>query len=209
MIFEVNKREIRCIDESFQHFIGDNADYKAVFIFDEEWNGHIKTARFIQNEQYVEKILEDDKCDIPVEVLKQGTLKVGVYTPEMVTTPCEVYIRQSIKEFDGATAEPTPDVYSQIIKMIEQIEVSGVTDEQIERAVTKYLSEHPIETLTESDVQRIVNEYVTAHKNELKGEPGEPGYTPIKGTDYWTTEDIADILSYIDNKIGGALNGSY
>ena len=38
---------------------------------------------------------------------------------------------------------------------------------------------------------------------------GADGYTPVKGTDYWTAEDIAEIQSYIDNQIGGALNGSY
>ena len=49
----------------------------------------------------------------------------------------------------------------------------------------------------------------------LKGEPGKDGapgadgYTPVKGTDYWTADDIAEIKSYIDNQIGGALNGSY
>ena len=41
------------------------------------------------------------------------------------------------------------------------------------------------------------------------GEPGADGYTPVKGTDYWTAEDKAEIQSYIDNQIGGALNGSY
>lgn len=41
------------------------------------------------------------------------------------------------------------------------------------------------------------------------GAPGADGYTPVKGTDYWTADDIAEIQSYIDNKIGGALNGSY
>ena len=49
----------------------------------------------------------------------------------------------------------------------------------------------------------------------LKGEPGKDGapgadgYTPVRGTDYWTADDIAEIQSYIDNQIGGALNGSY
>ena len=42
-----------------------------------------------------------------------------------------------------------------------------------------------------------------------KGEPGADGYTPVKGTDYWTSDDKAEIQSYIDNQIGGALNGSY
>lgn len=41
------------------------------------------------------------------------------------------------------------------------------------------------------------------------GTNGTDGYTPVKGTDYWTAEDIAEIQSYIDNQIGGALNGSY
>lgn len=131
------------------------------------------------------------------------------------------------------TAEPTPDVYSQIISMIENIEISGVTDEQIENAVAKYLLENPIDTITESDVQRIVAEYVAAHKEEFKGEKGDKGdtgasgrdgangadrkdgangadgYTPVKGTDYWTSGDILEIQSYIDSQIGGALNGSY
>lgn len=43
----------------------------------------------------------------------------------------------------------------------------------------------------------------------VKGDPGNPGYTPVKGTDYWTSEDISEIQSYIDNQIGGALNGTY
>ena len=30
---------------------------------------------------------------------------------------------------------------------------------------------------------------------------GADGYTPVKGTDYWTADDIAEIQSYIDNKI--------
>lgn len=38
---------------------------------------------------------------------------------------------------------------------------------------------------------------------------GLDGYTPVKGTDYWTSSDIAEIQSYIDAQIGGALNGSY
>lgn len=41
------------------------------------------------------------------------------------------------------------------------------------------------------------------------GKDGAPGNTPVKGNDYWTAEDIAEIQTYIDNQIGGALNGSY
>ena len=38
-----------------------------------------------------------------------------------------------------------------------------------------------------------------------RGEKGESGYTPIRGTDYWTPEDQAEIKGYVDEAIlGGA-----
>lgn len=35
------------------------------------------------------------------------------------------------------------------------------------------------------------------------------GETPIKGIDYWTSEDIAEIKAYIDEQLGVIENGSY
>lgn len=35
---------------------------------------------------------------------------------------------------------------------------------------------------------------------------GENGYTPVRGTDYWTAADIAEIKGYVDTAI---LNGSW
>ena len=32
------------------------------------------------------------------------------------------------------------------------------------------------------------------------GADGEDGYTPVRGTDYWTADDVANIQSYIDEK---------
>lgn len=38
-----------------------------------------------------------------------------------------------------------------------------------------------------------------------KGDRGESGYSPIRGTDYWTDSDIAEIKGYVDEAIlGGA-----
>lgn len=36
-----------------------------------------------------------------------------------------------------------------------------------------------------------------------KGESGADGYTPIRGTDYWTAADIAEIKGYVDEAILG------
>ena len=35
----------------------------------------------------------------------------------------------------------------------------------------------------------------------VQGERGEDGYTPVRGIDYWTAEDIATIQQYIDNQL--------
>lgn len=40
---------------------------------------------------------------------------------------------------------------------------------------------------------------------QIPGPKGDPGYTPVKGVDYWTEEDIAEIKQYVDEAIlGGA-----
>lgn len=181
MRFTVKNREIYPSNGTPVFLIGDNADYKAQFDFDSEWNGVVKTARFVRGKKFQEAVIVNDECEIPIEVLKQGFLEIGVFSAEMTTTPCRILVKGSIKKLGGMTAEPTPDVYSQIISMIENIEISGVTDEQIENAVAKYLLENPIDTITESDVQRIVAEYVAAHKEEFKGEKGDKGDTGASG----------------------------
>lgn len=38
------------------------------------------------------------------------------------------------------------------------------------------------------------------------GEDGQDGYTPVRGTDYWTEEDIATIKTYVDEAI---INGEW
>lgn len=38
-----------------------------------------------------------------------------------------------------------------------------------------------------------------------KGDSGEAGYSPVRGTDYWTAEDIAEIKSYVDKAILGGV----
>lgn len=35
------------------------------------------------------------------------------------------------------------------------------------------------------------------------GPPGEDGYSPVRGTDYWTEEDKAEIKAYVDEAILG------
>lgn len=53
--------------------------------------------------------------------------------------------------------------------------------------------------VTRDELPTIVNNILTQAK-----ESGEfDGYSPIRGTDYWTESDIAEIKSYVDEAILG------
>ncbi len=41
-----------------------------------------------------------------------------------------------------------------------------------------------------------------AQKASLKGEVGEAGYTPVRGVDFWTETDKAEMRAYIDEQFG-------
>ena len=216
-----------------QHIVADSRNYlHAAFTFsDDDWTG-IKTAVFKNGDVVKHAVLDDNnECLVPWEVIKSGILHVSVFCGDLITADtATVYINDSGYEDGGIPEDPSPTVYEQIIAMLNEIETGGIPDDKIAEVVEKYLSEHPVETITEEDVQRIVSEYVEAHKEELKGDKGDKGdtgapgadgkdgadgaagadgYTPVRGTDYWTADDIAEIQSYIDKQIGGGLDGSY
>ena len=174
MQFVIRNRQIKQVTVSTsdvstpEHLIGDNSDYIAKFAFDSEWSGVTKTARFEMNNRYVDIVLENDECDIPVEVLTKGYLSVGVYSSHMTTTSCEVYITPSIKEIGGNVADPTPDVYNQILDAIDNIVID---EEAVANAVEEYLDDHPV-TVTETDptvpqyVKNITQADITAWNNK-------------------------------------------
>ena len=224
--FKVNGQNIVRTDTN--RVVSDSRNYlRASFEFSEEWTG-IKTAIFKSGDVVRHAVLEDNECLVPWEVIKPGLMKVSVFCGDLITADSStVPITESGYAEGGAPQDPSQTVYEQIIAMLNEIETGGIPDDKIAVAVQAYLEAHPVESLNEEDVQRIVAEYVAAHKDELKGDKGDKGdtgapgadgndgaagadgYTPVRGTDYWTADDIAEIQSYIDSQIGGALNGSY
>lgn len=156
MQFIIDERKIECENE---WLIGDNADYTAQFTFDAEWDGLTKTARFQTNKRYVDVILEDDACTIPVEILKQGIIEVGVYTDTFATTPCEVKVKASIKQCSGNIAEPNEDVYGQLIKKLNVLEIGTVSDERVAEAVSTFVSTDTTLVKT-AEFDEMVNDYL-------------------------------------------------
>lgn len=46
-------------------------------------------------------------------------------------------------------------------------------------------------------------------KQQYEGIPALKGDTPIRGEDYWTEDDVAEIKAYIDTQLGVVENGTY
>lgn len=178
MRFVVRNRQIRYIYENIK--IGDNADYVAAFELDDEWTGHTVTARFINGDKMIERVLDGNSCSIPVEILKKGKLRVGVYTDEMTTTPCELWITESIKQYGGTTPAPSDDVYAQILGKVDRCE--EVANDLEQKAESGYFN----------------------GKDGIDGKDGKDGKDGIDGKEYDDTEireDISDINNNLSKEV--------
>ena len=135
--------------------------------------------------------------------------------------------RIKYKVVDGAptgtatTLGPTPDVYQQILEKLN--DVTGVSPEDIKEAVAEYLAANPIHetdpsvpewakqkekprytadevgALSADTLPGAVNDALAQAKEsgEFDGAPGEPGYTPQKGIDYFTPTDKQEMVTAV------------
>lgn len=108
-----------------------NSGYTANFIFDDEWDNLTRTVRFINDGEFKDVVLDEtNSCKIPREVMKSGTLEVGVFAGDIQsTTPAKVSVIASILEEYGSPAPPSEDVYSQIMDKLDEANANqaGVT----------------------------------------------------------------------------------
>ena len=193
MDFKIEKRIIKVEKDLI---VGDNADYVAHFAFDKEWDGVTKTARFIQNGNYVDVLLEDDKCNIPVEVLKRGYVSVGVYSVTMTTSQVDFVVKESIKEKQGNVAEPTPNVYEHLTGKLDEIQAKLPTE------VQTYFNEH------KDELKGDKGDKGDRGEQGIQGIQGEQGYSPVRGVDYWTAEDQTQVVNDVlaSEEVTGAIN---
>ena len=109
--------------------------------------------------------------------------------------------------------------------------LNALEGEGLSKAVADYLEENPVqagataeeaaqirqnkeniekldaEKLETSKLPEAINDALAQAKasGEFNGEDGTDGYSPIRGIDYWTDADKAEIKSYVDTAIlGGA-----
>lgn len=110
--------------------------------FDSKWDAYGKSAVFFtsKNKTAYEVILTDGECTVPHEVLaKPGNIYIGVRgvdsTNRKVKTSSLVKykIAEGTPSGDGTTAEPTPDVYQQLLTSVNETKnyVETIVEEEI------------------------------------------------------------------------------
>ena len=165
-----------------EEVISHNSDYVIEFDFDEEWTDNYKTVYFVcEDGSYQAVMMNGNSCGVPMMAGEHRRIFVGVQAgaaekPSILKTtcPCCLKVKDSIADYLGQPIpDPAPDVYEQIIAMLESITSptweavqnkpfstlggglkvdedgvlsaeGGGSPEDIQNAVNKYLDENPV-----------------------------------------------------------------
>jgi hypothetical protein len=110
--------------------ISHNSDYVAEFEFDEEWQDKVKTVYFVcEDGSYQAVVMSGNSCDVPMMAGEHRRIFVGVQAgsaekPSVLKTtrPCCLKVKDSIADYLGQPIpDPAPDVYEQIIAMLNNL----------------------------------------------------------------------------------------
>lgn len=147
------------------------------FEFDKSWDGYIKIATIRRGAVKFDRVLENNTCEIPWEVFAQsGVLQIsvrgeaesGIHAPAFA--PFKV-IYGGAKGKDCADA-PSPDVWQQLLAEIEMI--------------APHIGENGHWYVGETDTGVVA-----------QGKQGDPGPIPVKGKDYYTDADKAEMVQAV------------
>ncbi|MBE6680064.1 MAG: hypothetical protein E7598_06040 [Ruminococcaceae bacterium] len=187
-----------CEIELSQPTIASGMAGKAIlhFHFDSEWQGLAKTAVFNLPRGNVLIPLDDDVCVFPTEVLaKSGSYRLGVFGTDgdntLASVFCSVRVEHGAAVKGSSAANYTPDLYEQFSAKFAKFENMSATAAEGEAVGA---------TISEVDGKKVLNIIVPRGKDGEKGdrgEKGEPGYTPMRGVDYWTEDDVKEIIKNV------------
>lgn len=160
---------------------------KAVFEFDDHWDGMMKTALFTRNGVTKNRILSDNSCTVPPEVIKNGGFVVsvlGVVGEQILTTTNQCAVILNLSGYlPGVTIEkPTEDVYMQIINLMqEHNELAGdVQNHRIKSTQVTDAGELMI-TYADGSVVNVGTVVGPEGPRGLQGDKGDTGATGAPG----------------------------
>lgn len=102
----------------------DNSDYTVHWTLDEEWSAYdTKTMRTIYMDgTYTDTVFSGAEVELPV-VTVPGVVQIGLFAGDIRTSRvASLRVLSSVRSASGAPANPTPDVYDQIMERMGQIE---------------------------------------------------------------------------------------
>lgn len=128
-----------------QSIVCDNSDYTVNWTLDEEWIAYdTKTMRTIYMDgTFMDTVFSGNVIALPVCTVP-GVVQIGLYAGNLRTSRVAILrALPSVRSAAGAPADPTPDVYDQLMEIIKGL--GGTDPDDIAKAVADYLAAHPIE----------------------------------------------------------------
>lgn len=171
----------------------ENQDIHVTVAEKERWNalaGTIdipsKLSELENDAGFVTKLVSDLENYYSKEVIDQKVSAIPKFSIEVVSSlPVENISATTV--YLLPSGEASPNVYTEYIYANGAWEKLGVQTVDLTNYVTK------------EETGEIINEALSQAK--ASGEFN--GYTPVKGIDYWTSQDVAEMQAYIDNAILG------
>lgn len=147
-IIEVAVKDKIAEQTNGQEYICGNSDFTVAFSFDAEWDEFsTKTARFIYGDSYQDVVFNGNQCPVPV-ISNTNTILCGVFAGNLqTTTPASIMARKSILCGSGSPASPSPDVYAQIMEVVnetQEIAQSVHTEEYKQQIVQDVIAALPV-----------------------------------------------------------------
>lgn len=192
-----------------EEVISHNSDYEIEFEFDEEWQSTYKTVYFVcEDGSYQAVVISGNTCAVPMLGGEHRRIFVGVQEgsaekPSVLKTsrPCCLKVADSIADYMGAKIpDPTPDVYQQIMALLEDIKQGEVSPEDIQKAVNNYLTENPISV----DIATAEKAGIVAVGKNLS--ITEDGVLSVETTDDAEQDNTKPITSAGVNLVVGNIN---
>lgn len=128
-----------------QSIVCDNSDYTVHWTLDEDWSAYdTKTMRTIYMDgTFTDKVFSGAEVELPVCTVP-GVVQIGLFAGDIRTSRVAILrALPSVRSAAGAPADPTPDVYDQLMELIKGL--GGADPDDIAKAVADYLAAHPIE----------------------------------------------------------------
>lgn len=140
--------------------------YYVEFSFDESWSGFSKTVVFEAGPASVAVVLTEDRCTIPTECLKHGSvkLKIGVYGVNGEARKAVVWCLTSLiipdASIDTGSASTSPstpdDLYSEIMAAIGDLSAAGFEGKTLAEVFWE-IKNSVCETATDEEVDGVLD----------------------------------------------------